>query len=89
MRRALMEQYKEVLMALACALFALSGVGELAHNLRLVLTGLHTHGVIVANGVLLWAGNGLAAPTAAAAARSAHAHANEDGSDQATSEFAS
>jgi hypothetical protein len=35
-----MEQYIEVLMALACALFALWGVGELAHNLRLVLTGL-------------------------------------------------
>jgi Protein of unknown function (DUF3592) len=49
MTRAITEHYKELLMALACALFALSGVGELAHNLRLALTGVHTPGVIVAN----------------------------------------
>jgi hypothetical protein len=48
MTTTLTEHYKGLLMALACALVALSGVGPLAHNLRLALTGVHTPGVIVA-----------------------------------------
>ena len=49
MTRAITEHYKELLMALVCALVALWGVDMMVHNLRLVLTGLRTPGVIVAN----------------------------------------
>jgi hypothetical protein len=49
MTRAITEHYKELLMALVCALLALWGLDMMVHNLRLVLTGLRTPGVIMAN----------------------------------------
>ena len=49
MTKATTEHYKELLLALICALLALWGVDRMVHNLSMVLTGLRTPGVIVSN----------------------------------------
>ena len=49
MTKAITEHFKELLLALICALLALWGVDRMVHNLSMVLTGLRTPGVIVAN----------------------------------------